>query len=122
VLSARLVGGRRGGGRLLVQTRLPRHEVIQAAVLADPSRVAEAEGVRRRLLGYPPAGALATVSGPAAPSFIERLGRPAGVDVLGPSDGRWLLRADTHPPLLDALAAVPRTSGRVRVAVDPLRV
>jgi primosomal protein N' (replication factor Y) (superfamily II helicase) len=122
VLAARLLGGRRGSGRLLLQTRLPHHEVVQAALLGDPARVSEAELARRRLLRFPPAGALVTVSGAAAPAFIERLGQPDGVEVAGPSDGGWLLRADHHRPLLDALAATPRPPGRLRIAVDPLRV
>ena len=48
VRAARLVGGRAGGGRLLLQTRQPQHEVVQAALLADPGR-----GRGRR--GRPPA-------------------------------------------------------------------
>ena len=95
--------------------------MIQAALLGDPSRVADAELTRRRLLRYPPLGALATVSGAGAPEFMARLGVPSGVEVLGPSEGQWLLRADEHAPLLDALAATPRPPGRLRIAVDPLR-
>jgi primosomal protein N' (replication factor Y) len=114
--------GRAGLGRLLVQTRIPHHEVIQAALHADPSRVAEAELVRRRFLRFPPVGALADVSGVAAARFIESLGHPADVDVLGPSDGHWLLRAPDHQVLCDALAATPRPPGRLRIEVDPLRI
>ncbi len=110
--AARLVGGRRGGGRLLLQTRLPGHEVCQGALLGDPDRVATAERARRRLLGYPPFGALAAVSGAAGAAFMERFGRPDGVEVLGPSDEQWLLRADDRGRLLDALAATPRPPGR----------
>ena len=61
--AARLVGGRGGGGRLLVQTFLPRHEVLQAVLHADPSRVAKVELSRREMLGLPPFAALAAVSG-----------------------------------------------------------
>jgi primosomal protein N' (replication factor Y) len=114
--------GRAGLGRLVVQTRVPHHEVIQAALHADPSRVADAELVRRTFLRFPPAGALADVSGVAAPRFIESLGHPVGVDVLGPSDGHWLVRATDHQVLCDALAATPRPPGRLRVEVDPLRI
>src|SRR5690606_29239738 len=76
--AARLVGGRAGGGRLVLQTRLPHHEVVQAALLADPGRVAAAEADRRRELAYPPATAMAVVSGPSAPAWIEAFGSPAG--------------------------------------------
>lgn len=120
--AARLLGGRSGGGRLVVQTHVPRHEAVQAALHGDPARVSEAERERRALLRFPPVTALAEVSGPAAGELVEALGDPAGVEVLGPSDGRWLLRAPDHRALCDALAATPRPPGRVRVAVDPPRV
>ncbi|HEY8544525.1 MAG TPA: hypothetical protein VIL36_05745 [Acidimicrobiales bacterium] len=122
VRAARLVGGRAGGGRLVLQTRVPRHEVVLAALHADPTRVADAERERRELLRFPPAAALAEVSGAAAPAFVAALGRPPGVDVLGPADGRWLLRAPDHATLCDALAGLPRPPGRLRLVVDPLRV
>lgn len=122
IRAARLVGGRRGPGRLLLQTRLPGHEVVQAAVLGDPARVAAAEDERRRVLRFPPRAALAAVSGAAAEAFVARLGHPAGVEVAGPSEGQWLLRSEDRTALLDALAATPRPPGRLRVAVDPLRL
>jgi primosomal protein N' (replication factor Y) len=122
VRAARVLGGRRPGSRLVVQTRLPGHPVVQAALHADPDRVAAEERSRRQALGYPPFGALAAVSGVAAETFIANLGRPLGVEVLGPADGRWLLRAADHRTLCDALAATVRPPGRLRVEVDPLRV
>jgi primosomal protein N' (replication factor Y) len=122
VRACRLVGGRRDGGRVLLQTRLPGHEVCQAALLGDPTRVADAERERRRLLGYPPYATVAAVSGPAAPTFVERFDHPDRVEVQGPSDGRWLLRSADRPALLDALAATTRPPGRLRIAVDPLRL
>jgi primosomal protein N' (replication factor Y) len=120
--AARLTGGRGGGGRLLAQTRVPRHEVLDAVLHADPGRLVAVEQPRRLALGFPPFAALAAVSGPAADVFLAALGRPAGVDVLGPADGRWLLRAPDHRTLCDALAATPRPPGRLRVEVDPLRI
>ncbi len=71
--AARLVGGRERGGRLLLQTHVPDHEVVQAAVLGDPTRVADAEAERRHLLRFPPVTALAEVSGPAAADFVATL-------------------------------------------------
>ena len=128
--AARLVGGRRGGGRLAVQTRQPDHPVVQAALRADPSIVSAAEQDRRRALGLPPYGAQATVSGPGAEAFIAAL-REAGdaaeagpggaVSVRGPLNGQFLLRAESHGPLLDLLARTPRPVQRLRLEVDPLR-
>ncbi len=119
VLASRVVGGR--DGRVLVQTRRPDHEVLRAAVSADPAPFAVAEVARRELLGFPPAATVAVVGGEAAPEFVARLGRPLGVEVLGPDDGRWLLRSRDRAVLLDALAAVDRPPGRLRLRVDPVR-
>ena len=120
--AARLVGGRHtgGGGRILVQTRLPGHEVLDAVVHADPSRFALVESARRAALRLPPETALALVSGEAAPAFVPGLG--PNVEVLGPADGRWLVRAPDHGVLADALSAAARPAGRLRVEVDPRRV
>ena len=118
--AARLIGGR-GSGRLLLQTRLPGHEVIDAAVHADPGRLAVVEAARRAALRFPPETAVAAVSGPAAAAFVEALPADDRLEVLGPAGDRWLLRAADHTTLCDALAATPRPAGRVRVEVDPLR-
>ena len=118
--ASRLLRGRREReGRLVLQTRLPDHEVVQAALHADPARVSDAERTRRRVLGYPPATAMAAVSGATADEYVLGV---EGVDLLGPRDGTWLLRAPDHATLLTALEAAPRPPGRLRVDVDPLRV
>lgn len=118
--AGRLLRGRREReGRLVLQTRLPDHEVVQAALHADPARVADAERARRSALGYPPATAMAAVSGATADEYVLGV---QGVDLLGPKDGTWLLRAPSHAELLPALAAAPRPPGRLRVEVDPLRI
>jgi primosomal protein N' (replication factor Y) len=106
----------------VIQTHLPRHEVVRAALHADAARVAAAERQRRELLGFPPVTALAEVSGAAAEAFVTSLGHPLGIEVLGPAGGHWLLRAPDHRTLCEALAATPRPSGRLRIAVDPPRV
>lgn len=123
VRAGRLVGGRRGdGGEVLVQTRQPTHPVLRAAINADVATWSEAEATRRRLFSHPPFGALAQVSGQAAPEYIDRLGSPLGIEVRGPVDDAWLVRAGDPDALADALATVERPPGRLRVAVDPLRV
>ena len=119
--AARVVGGRSDGGRILVQTRLPGHEVIDAAVHADPSRLAVVEAARRAALRFPPETAVATVAGQAAAAFVATLPTDGRLEVLGPANDRWLLRAPDHRTLCDALAATPRPPGRLRIEVDPLR-
>jgi primosomal protein N' (replication factor Y) len=120
--AARLVGARADGGRLLVQTELPHHPVVQAALLADPGRLVNDERARRAELGFPPTVAMAAVSGAGADAFVATLPRPAGLQVVGPADGRWLVRAPDHATLCDALAGATRPAERVRVEVDPPRV
>jgi primosomal protein N' (replication factor Y) (superfamily II helicase) len=122
VRAARLLGPRERGGRLLIQTRLPEHDVVQSALHADPTRLANSDAARRELLRLPPFRALAAVSGTSAPAWIDALGSPEGIEVLGPSDDRWLLRADDHQRLCDVIAAVPRPGGRLRIEMDPLRL
>jgi primosomal protein N' (replication factor Y) len=122
--AARLVRSRPGArhGRLLVQTRTPDHPVLQAVRHADPGRLVMSERPMRRALGLPPSTAMAVVSGHAAPLFVAALGRPTGIMVQGPLDGRWRLTAPDHTVLCKALAAVARPPGRLRIEVDPLRI
>ena len=122
VLASRLVGGRSEGSRVIVQTRRPDHEVIQAALHADPARVSVVEAARRDQLRFPPAATIAVVGGEAAEAYVERVGQPLGIQVQGPDDGRWLLRAEDRAVLLDHLAAVDRPPGRLRLWIDPARI
>jgi len=120
--AARLVGPRSAGGRVLVQTRLPRHPVVLAALHGDPARLAEDERPVREALAFPPFAALARVSGAAAPDFVAALASQPEVEVGEPADGRWLVRAATTTVLCDALSATTRPPGRLRVEVDPPRL
>lgn len=119
--AARMLGGRSGQGRLIVQTRQPDHLVLAAARGADPSAVATAERDRRQLLGLPPYGAQAQISGAGAEALIAALDPAAAIEVRGPRQGRYLLRSPELPPFLDALAAAGRPPDQVRIEVDPLR-
>jgi hypothetical protein len=62
------------------------------------------------------------VSGAAGEAFAGALRGSLGIEVLGPLDGRWLVRAPDTTTLCDRLAETPRPAGRLRVAVDPLRL
>jgi len=120
VRAARLVGPRSGDGRIVIQTRLPDHDVIDAARHGDPGRMTEAERDRRRDLNLAPYRAMALISGAAAPEFMDALSRTE-LSVMGPDDGKWLITAVTHDTLTRALNDVPRPRGRLRIEVDPLR-
>jgi primosomal protein N' (replication factor Y) len=126
VRGARLLDER---GRLLVQTRVPTHEVVEAARRGDPMLVVAAELPRRQALQFPPFGGLAEVSGAAeAVAALCDAVAGAGITVLGPvADGsRALVRASSAAALADALATpgidAARAKGRLRIDVDPRRV
>jgi primosomal protein N' (replication factor Y) (superfamily II helicase) len=117
--AARLVGTRDRGGRVLVQTRIPDHEVLRAAVHADPTLVSVGERRLRQALGLPPFGALAALGGPGGSQYADGLAAIGGVTVSNVDGERWLVRAGDHTALCNALAAVPRPPDRLRVEVDP---
>jgi primosomal protein N' (replication factor Y) len=118
--AGRLVGGRgaAGAGMVVVQTRLPDHEVISAAVAGNPGPFLHHELALRRELALPPFRALAELSGPGAGELFGSL----GLDGAAIDDDRWLLRAADHQTLCDRLATTPRPRERVRVMVDPTGV
>ncbi len=100
-----------------MQTFLPRHEVLQAVLHADPSRAAKVELARRELLGLPPFAALAAVTGVGTGEFAAATGLEASS-----ADDAVLLRAPTWDQLGAAIAATPRPKGsRLRIEVDPPR-
>ena len=123
--AARLLGDRHRGGRLLVQTRVPDHPVLLAAERGDPVPFVRVDATRRDGVGLPPYGGLAVVSGDedAVDAAVRVLAPP--LEVLGPVDGRALVRAPSTRELADGLAAADlapaRAVGRVRVDVDPQR-
>jgi primosomal protein N' (replication factor Y) len=113
----------RAPGRVVVQTRQPRHPAVQAAVSADPGVLAASEDLVRRELGLPPRRAMAVVSGPAADGYGGALAAAAapGTEVRGPVSGAWSVLAPDHAVLAALLAGVPRPPGRLRIEVDPVR-
>jgi len=118
--AGRLVGGRGqpGAGAVVVQTRMPDHEVLTAATAGNPGPFLERELAVRRELALPPFRALAELSGPGAAELAAALGLEGSA--LG--DDRWLVRAADHVTLCDRLAATARPRARVKVVVDPVGV
>jgi len=79
------------GGRVILQTSLPNHHVIQAVMAHDPARFYDEEIQARRLLGYPPVHYLIylTVSGKdqrltesAAKRWVNELHRMLSIRLL----------------------------------------
>ena len=120
--AARMVGPRPGGGRLVLQTFSPDHEVVRAVVLGDPGRVTGPDAERRRMLGLPPFGGLAEVAGAGAAEFVASLRGTDGIAVGGGPD-RFVVRSADPWTLGAALRAATRPPGsRLRIAVDPPRL
>jgi primosomal protein N' (replication factor Y) len=121
VQASRMVGRREDGGRILIQTRMPEHPVLEAARTADPGPLARAELGMRRDLQQPPEAHWAIVSGPAAAEFVRRLGNQRGLEILGPSNDRWRIRSDDREQMVAILKSVDRPPGRLRIEINPLR-
>jgi len=138
VRAARLVGARGTAApwaRVQAQTRVPDHPVLEAVSLGEPATVLADEVAIRRASVLPPFAALALVSGTQASGYAAALAQEAAavaalasplsttssaVAVSALGEDRFLVRADTHAPLCDLLARVPRPPGRgLRVEVDP---
>ncbi len=121
--AAALVGPRTGGGRVLVQTRVPDHRVLRAASRAQPELFTAEELELRQMSDMPPYRGLAMVSGAGAASFTEPLGARLDVDVIGPDrDGRFLVKGSDRRAVSEALSDLTRPKeGRVSIAVDPPR-
>jgi primosomal protein N' (replication factor Y) len=128
---------------LLIQTHVPEHYALRAAVNGDYEAFAAAELPRLRALGYPPFAYAASLtfegSEAALSGAVESRLRPAleaGVEMSGPvllgltgktTTWRVLLRAKSRPAVaraaIQAARIVARTRGlEVRIEVDPEEV
>jgi primosomal protein N' (replication factor Y) len=128
---------------LLIQTRVPEHYALRAAVRGDYEAFAAAELPRLRALGYPPFAYPASLNfeGSEAAVFgaVESRLRPAleaGVEMSGPvllrragetTAWRVLLRARRRPVVARAATLAAKIAARtrgleVRVDVDPEEV
>jgi primosomal protein N' (replication factor Y) len=129
VRAGRLVGGRAAAAptsRVLAQTRVPDHPVLEAVSLGQPAPVLAEDAAVRQMASLPPFVALAIVSGSLAPAYAESLRQRAGdgpASVTALAEDRFLVRAPDHDTLSDLVAGVPRPPGRgLRVEVDPVTV
>lgn len=121
VRAARLVGPRARGGRILVQTFQPHHDVVQAALHADPGRLVAVERERRMMLGLPPFGAYGEISGSGSDEFVASIPPVDGVVIVG-GEGEYVARAEEWMTLGAAINAGVRPPGaRLRIAIDPAR-
>jgi primosomal protein N' (replication factor Y) len=121
VRAARLTGPRSRGGRILVQTLLPDHPVVRAAVRADPGLLVDDERRRRAMLALPPFGAYAELSGAGSDQFVASLPPSNAVAVAG-GHQQYVARCSDWMALGAHLNLGVRPPGsRLRIAVDPPR-
>lgn len=119
VRAARLVGRRDRGGRILIQTFLPTHDVVRAALHADPGLMVPGELARREVLGLPPFGAIAEISGKGADELVGGMIGASDIAV-GGAAGQYVLKAADPLVLGAAINELERPPGsRLRIAVDP---
>jgi primosomal protein N' (replication factor Y) len=119
--AGRLVGPRKRGGRMLIQTFMPDHPVIRAAVLADPGRLVDDERARRRMLALPPYGAFAEISGTGSDEFVASLPDSDDVQVAGDIDGYVARSADWMTLGAHLSSGIRPPGSRLRIAVGPAR-
>ena len=106
---------------VLIQTFMPDHVVLQAAAAGHPDEVTRVERERREMLGFPPFGALASVTGPGSSELVGQL--ESNVQVGGDDATGYVVRADDWMTLGAALNATERPKGsRLRIEIDPPRL
>jgi len=107
-------------GSVFIQTRSPSNQLVSVIRNSEISEWAEMETNRRSLLTLPPFGSYATISGPGAEEFVKQLPLSKKLEILGPSEGSWMIKSREHSDLVAALSGIPRPSKRLRIAVNAL--
>ncbi|MGI9610141.1 MAG: hypothetical protein ACR2NL_07580, partial [Acidimicrobiia bacterium] len=120
--AASIVGTRPGGGRVLVQTRLPDHRVLRAASRAQPELFSDAELELRAAASLPPYRGLALVRGKGAEEFVSPIRNRLEIEVIGPDrDGQMLVKGQDRHSVAEVLAELQRPkASRLSVWVDPV--
>ncbi|MGA2122898.1 MAG: hypothetical protein ABSG58_00550 [Acidimicrobiales bacterium] len=115
--AGRLVGSRREGrGSVILQTRRGDDAVIDALVNAHFDDLIREDVETAELLGLPPYGALARVTGEGAQDFVLGLSGTEVTIMSAPSG--YVVRAHDVDTLASTLRDAPRPTAKFRVAVD----
>ena len=123
VLASRLARRRADGGRVLLQTHSPHHELFAALKSLEFSTLLDHECERRRALSMPPFGALAHITGAGTSSFATDLAANLLVTVATLGENEILVRAASVDDLVTTLHATSKPKGsRLKIQIDPPRV
>ncbi|MEO5974096.1 MAG: hypothetical protein ABIQ38_02680 [Ilumatobacteraceae bacterium] len=122
-LAARVARRRTEGGRLLMQTHSPRHELFQTLATLDFDTLLAHESERRRALSMPPFGSLARITGAGTSTFAADLASHLLVNVANLGENDVIVRAVSANDLISTLHGTPRPKGsRLKIQIDPPRV
>ena len=114
--AGRLVGSRREArGRVVLQTRRGEDPVVVALTAADFGGVIAEDVATARLLGLPPFGAVAEVTGEGADAFVASVS--SGLVSVTRTPGGYVVRAPNVATLSATLREIERPTSKVRVAV-----
>ena len=132
VRAAKMLGPKEKNKHLLIQTRLTDHPVIQSAAKIDPEILSRHDAGLRKELGLPPFKAVAEIARSGADDFIEALKRDISstkgniktdLEILGPVDGRYLIKGSSQAQLAGVLNRIPRPPKKdIRIAVNPSQI
>ena len=121
--AARLVGNSTKGPRILIQTHTPDNQLLAGLSTGNLDAYSASEQFRRRLLKFPPFGALAEVTGPGTQTFLESLGSSLLVQTVIKDASHGLVRAQSWQELSEILLNTKRPAkSRLSIHVDPPRV
>jgi primosomal protein N' (replication factor Y) len=122
-LAARLARKRTEGGRVMLQTHSPQHELFRAVETLDFDTLLDHECKRRRALSLPPFGALAHITGVGTSDFATQLESNMLVNVATLGDDDVIVRAGSANDLVATLHSTPRSKGsRLKIQIDPPRI
>jgi len=123
VHAARLVGSSTKGPRILIQTHTPDNQLLVGLSIGNLDAYSASEQLRRRLLKFPPFGALAEVTGLGTQTFLESLGSSLLVQTVVKDASHGLVRAQSWQELSETLHNTKRPAkSRLSIHVDPPRV
>ncbi len=126
VHAARLVSRSGRNGKVMIQTFSADHEMLRGVEAKNLAEYEKRELSRREMMGLPPFGALAELSGLGVEKVADILQKNVFMQVSASSQGNVLVKAPTWDQLADALSdsflQIPQSKGmRVKTQVDPPR-
>ncbi|MHB1128803.1 MAG: primosomal protein N' family DNA-binding protein [Ilumatobacteraceae bacterium] len=122
-LAARLARKRADGGRVMLQTHSPHHELFRALESLEFNTLLANECDRRRALSMPPFGALAHITGAGTSAYAAELAANMLVNVATLGDDDVIVRAASATDLVATLQSTTKPKGsRLKIQIDPPRI